>query len=196
MMKIIRSMYDWTLRVASHRHATWGLFGIAFTESSFFPIPPDVVLMPMCIANRSKAFFYATICCLGSVFGGLFGYAIGFFFFETLGKPILEFYGAMAQFQTFQAKYNEWGGWIVFGAGLTPIPYKVITIASGVTHMDIPLFIITSYFGRAMRFYLVAALLWKFGEPIKIFIEKYLGLLTFLFFALLIGGFVIIKYLV
>lgn len=195
MMKLIQNLYDWTLRIAAHRHAVWGLAGISFAESSFFPIPPDVVLIPMCLADRRKAFFYATVCTLATVAGGLLGYAIGYFLYDTVGIKILEFYGYKTQFEAFQSKYNEWGGWIVFGAGLTPIPYKVITIASGVTHMDIATFVITSLAGRAMRFYLVAGLVWKYGAPIKIFIEKYLGWLTLAFFALLIGGFVAIKYM-
>ena len=194
MMKFIRAIYDWTLRLAAHRRATWGLAGISFIESSVFPIPPDVVLIPMCLANRSRAFFYATICTAASVLGGVFGYAIGFFLFETLGRAILEFYGMFEKFDLFQKRYNDWGGWIVFGAGLTPFPYKVITIASGVTKMNLLVFIVASVIGRAARFFLVAALIWKFGAPIKTFIEKYMGILTILFFALLIGGFIALKY--
>lgn len=196
MVKYIRSLYDWTLRIAAHRHATAGLAGISFIESSFFPLPPDIVMIPMCLANRHKAFWYATVCTFASAFGGLLGYAIGYFLYESLGKPILAFYGAMEQFAAFQENYNEWGGWIVFGAGLTPFPYKVITIASGVTKMNLAVFFVTSVLGRAMRFYLVAALLWKFGKPVQDFIEKYMGALTFLFFFLLIGGFVAIKYVI
>ena len=195
-MKYIRSLYNWAIAIAAHKHAPWFLTGLAFIESSFFPIPPDITLIPMCIAKREKSFFYAAITTTGSCLGGLLGYAIGFFLFATIGKTILEFYGMMEQFTAFQSKYNEWGGWIVFAGGLTPIPYKVITIASGVTHMNIPMFIIASIAGRAMRFYLLAALLWKFGAPIKSFIEKYLGMLTLLFFILLIGGFISLKYLI
>lgn len=195
MIKYIRRLYDWTLRIAAHRHATLGLMGIAFIESSFFPIPPDVVLIPMALARREKAYFYAGMCSIASTFGGLFGYIIGYFLFEGIGEPILQFYGLTEAFAHFKAQYNEWGGWIVFGAGLTPIPYKVITIASGATHMNVPLFTVAAFFGRAMRFYLVAFLLRKFGRPIQDFIEKYMGLLTLAFFILLIGGFVALKYL-
>lgn len=195
LTKVIRKIYDMTLALAAHKRATWGLAGVSFIESSVFPIPPDVVLIPMCLANRGKAFFYATICTIASVAGGVLGYAIGYFLFETVGKPILEFYGMLEKFGVFQERYNAHGAWIVFGAGLTPFPYKVITIASGVTKMNIAAFMAASVIGRAARFYLVAALIWKFGAPIQVFIEKYLGLLTLLFFALLIGGFVALKYI-
>lgn len=195
MMASLRRLYNWALRIAAHRHAVWGLAGLSFIESSFFPVPPDVTLIPMCIAHRDKAFRYAFVCTVSSALGGVFGYAIGYFLFESIGKSIIEFYGLTQQFAAFQGQYNTWGGWIVFGAGLTPIPYKVITIASGVTHMDLALFTITSFAGRGMRFYLLAALLWKFGAPIQLFIEKYLGQLTILFFVLLIGGFISLKYL-
>ena len=188
-------MYDWTMRIAAHKHAAWWLAGISFIESSVFPIPPDVALMPMCVANRDKAFRYAFICTISSVIGGMFGYAIGYFLFETLGKAIVDFYGLSKEFDTFKNKFNDWGGWIVFIAGCAPIPYKVITIASGVTKLNMMTFVIASTAGRGLRFYLVSALLWKFGAPIQAFIEKYLGRLTIIFFVLLIGGFIALKYL-
>lgn len=195
-MKIIRKIYDWSINIAAHKNATWFLALLSFTESSFFPIPPDVTLIPMCIANREKSFFYALVASVSSALGGLLGYAIGYFLFEAVGKPILDFYSLADAFATFQGQYNEYGELIVFAGGFTPIPYKVITIASGVTHMDLGMFFLASVISRAMRFYLEAALLWKYGAPIKDFIEKYLGLLTMAFLAMLIGGFVIIKYLI
>jgi len=195
-MKHVRNLYNWAIKIASHKKAPWFLGGLAFIESSFFPIPPDITLIPMCIANRKKSFLYATIATIGSALGGLLGYAIGFFLFAAIGKYILNFYGLTDAFISFQDKYNEWGGWIVFAAGLTPIPFKVITIASGVTHMNIPIFILTSIAGRAMRFYLLAALLWKYGESIKAFIEKYLSIITIIFFIILIGGFISLKYII
>lgn len=195
MTKPLRRLYDQTMRIAAHKHAAWWLAGISFVESSVFPIPPDVVLMPMCLADRSKSFWYATICTVGSVLGGIFGYVIGYFLFESVGKVILNFYDLMGQFTSFQEKYNTWGGWIVFGGGFTPIPYKIITIASGVANMNIFVFCVASIVGRALRFYLIAALLWRYGMPIQTFIEKYLGSLTILFFTLLIGGFISLKYL-
>lgn len=183
------------LRVAAHKHAAWWLAGLSFIESSFFPFPPDMTLIPMCLAHREKSFRYALICTVSSALGGVFGYGIGYFLFASIGQPIVDFYGLGEQFIAFRGHYNEWGGWIVFAAGLTPMPYKMITIASGVTHMDLFLFFIASLAGRGMRFYLVAALLWKFGAPIKLFIEKYMGLLTIFFFVLLISGFIGLKYL-
>ncbi len=196
MMKHIRRLYDWTLRIAAHRHATWGLAGVSFVESSFFPIPPDVILIPMCVANRQKAFFYATICTLSSVIGGLFGYAIGYFLFETVGEAILRFYGMTEKFAELQKMGHEDFGWLIFAKGLTPFPYKIMTITAGLIQMSIPVFIVSSIFARAIRFFLVAGLLWKYGAPIQVFIEKRLGLMTFLFLALLIGGFVAIKFMV
>ena len=196
MMKPFRRLYNWMLHIAAHKNAVWWLAGISFIESSVFPIPPDIALMPMCIAHRDKAFRYALICTVSSVVGGLFGYAIGYFLFDSIGKHILTFYGLTHEFDVFKSKFNDWGAWIVFVAGCAPIPYKVITIASGVTKMNLLTFTIASIAGRAFRFYLVAGLLWKYGKPIQTFIEKYLGRLTILFFVLLIGGFIALKYLI
>lgn len=195
MMKMIRKLYDWTLRIAAHRHARLGLFGLAFAESSIFPLPPDLVLIPMCIAERKKAFLYAGICTLGSVIGGIFAYIVGYFLYDTIGVRILDFYGYQEQFDRFQGLYNAYGAWIVLAGGFTPIPYKLITIASGVAQMNIGAFILFSVIGRASRFFIIATLLWKFGAPIKDFIEKYMGILTIIFFTLLIGGFIAIKYI-
>ncbi len=127
--------------------------------------------------------------------GGLLGYAIGYFLYETVGRHIIDFYGLTDKFASLQAKYDAYGGWIIFAKGLTPFPYKIITIFSGVMHMALPVFIVSSVFGRAIRFYLVAALLWKYGEPVKAFIEKYLTLVTMGFHLLLIGGFAAIQYI-
>lgn len=195
MMKIIRRLYDWTLSIAAHRHARWGLGGIAFAESSVFPLPPDLVLIPMCIAERRKSFVFAEICTLGSVLGGIFAYFIGYYLYDTIGVRIVEFYSFQDKFTQFSQLYNEYGAWIVLAGGFTPIPYKLITIASGVVQMDLAAFVCFSVIGRASRFFLVAALLWKFGAPIRDFIEKYMGWLTILFFTLLIGGFAAIKYI-
>lgn len=194
-MKFIRKLYDWTMRLSGHRHATWGLAGVSFVESSVFPIPPDVVLLPMCLAQRKKAFWYATVCTIASVLGGALGYTIGFFLYDAVGIKIVEFYGYTEQFQSFQSRYNEYGVWIVLMAGFTPFPYKVITIASGVTGLNFAVFMLASIAARAARFFLVGALLWKFGDPMKAFIEKYLGWLTIIFFLLLIGGFAAIKFI-
>lgn len=194
-MKLIRKLYDWVISLAGHRHAVWFLALIAFIESSVFPIPPDALLIPMILANRDKAWLYAGVCTVASVLGGAAGYAIGYFLYDTVGHPLLEFYGYSEKFETFSGKYNDYGIWIVLGAGLTPFPYKVITIASGVTQLNFPLFMLSSVVARGLRFYLVGALLWRFGPPIREFIEKYLGWVTLAGFILLIGGFVSIKYL-
>jgi membrane protein YqaA with SNARE-associated domain len=194
-MQQIRNLYNWTLRLSGSKHATPALATVSFIESSVFPIPPDVMLIPMCIARRDKAFFYATVCTAASVIGGLFGYAIGYFLFETLGQRILDIYGAADKFSDMQRRYDEYGGWIILAKGLTPFPFKVLTILSGVMKMNLHIFVLSSVAARAMRFYLVAGLLWKFGAPIQAFIEKYLGWVTLAFLVVLIGGFVAIAYI-
>lgn len=191
----MRALYEWTMDLAAHKHARWGLALISFVESSVFPIPPDIILIPMVLAQRAMAWVYATICTLSSVAGGVMGYAIGYFLFDTVGTAILDFYGKAEEFSTFQAQYNEWGVWIVLIAGLTPFPYKIITIASGVTALNFPVFIVASLIARGIRFFAVAALLWYFGDPIRAFIDKYFGLLSIVFVVLLIGGFALLKYL-
>ena len=192
---MLRRAYDKTMELAAHRNAPWALAGVSFVESSVFPIPPDVMLIPMVLAERRKAWLYAGLCTVASVIGGAFGYLIGYFLFESLGEPILRFYGYEAAFEDFARRYNDWGAWIVFGAGLTPFPYKVITIASGVTDLNLVTFTIASVLARGLRFFLVAALLASYGPPIKIFIERNLGWLTALFFALLLGGFLVLRLL-
>ena len=191
---MLRRLYDWTMSLAGHRRAMLGLAFVAFVESSVFPIPPDVLLVPMVLANRERAWRIATVCTLASVVGGIVGYIIGFFLFESFGRPLLEFYGYADQFARFQAGYNHWGGWIVAIAGLTPFPYKVITIASGVTHLDLSTFAYASVLSRGARFFMVAALLWQYGPPVRAFIEEHLATLTIAFFVLLIGGFLIIRF--
>lgn len=191
---MFRRLYHWTLDLAGHPHALWWLAAISFIESSVFPIPPDLLLIPMVLAVRERAWLIATVCTAASVLGGIAGYGIGYFLYDTVGQPLLNFYGYAEQFHEFTALYNEWGWWIVFGAGLTPFPYKVITIASGVTHLDLATFTVASVFGRGGRFYLVAALLWQFGPAMRGFIEERLGLLLGLTFIMLIAGFVAVKY--
>jgi len=160
-------------------------------ESSVFPIPPDVALIPMVLAKRDKAWLYATICTVASVLGGAFGYAVGYFLFDTLGQYILNLYGYQQAYESFSENFNAWGIWIVLIAGFTPFPFKVITIASGVTHLNFAIFMLVSLFARGARFYLVAGLLWWFGPPIKNFIDRYFGILSFAFIALLLGGFLV-----
>ena len=192
---LVKATYDYMLNLASRRNAMYFLFAVAFIESSFFPIPPDVMLIPMVLAAPAKAWRIAGIATAASVLGGAFGYAIGVFFFDLIARPILTFYGYMHQFDVFKDYYHEWGAWIVFGAGITPFPYKVITIASGVVHLDFAVFMLASVVARGMRFYLVACLLKKYGEPMKDYIEKNLGMLSVLFLLLLLGGFACIKFL-
>jgi membrane protein YqaA with SNARE-associated domain len=180
---------------AEKPHALWMLALVAFVESSVFPIPPDVRLSPMVLAARRRAWLIAAVATVASVTGGMLGYAIGALLFEAIGRPILQFYGYVSQFAEFQSWYNDWGAWIVFGAGLTPFPYKVITIASGVTGLNLATFTIASVLARGGRFFAVAALLWWFGVPIRRFIETNLGGLTVLFSVRLFAGFLVLKLL-
>ena len=191
---MMRRLYEWMMAKARDERAPQALFWVSFIESSFFPIPPDVMLVPMVIAQRLKAWWYATVATIGSVLGGAAGYAIGYFFFEQIGRPILEFYGKAESFGEFTSWFNEWGVWILIIKGMTPFPYKVLTITAGVTHMPFIEFMLASVVARAMRFYLVAGLLYFFGEPIREFIEKRLTLVTTAFVVLLVLGFVAIKY--
>lgn len=193
---MLRTLYERTLQLSAHKRAPFALFFISFIESSVFPIPPDVMLVPMVIAKRVKAWFFATIATVGSVLGGLAGYAIGFFLFDQLAQPILQFYGYDAAFTSFSERYNAYGAWIVFIAGMTPFPYKVITIASGATQLDLVVFVIASIAARGLRFFIVCGLLYWLGPPIRDFIEKRLGLVVTLFLILLIGGFVLVKFII
>ncbi len=174
-MSPIRSLYDWTLRQANGPYASFVLFAIAFAESSFFPIPPDVLLLPMALANRAKAWRYALICTVGSVFGGLLGYAIGAWFYATLGAWIIETYHLQEAFARFHDEFNKWGVYVILAKGLTPIPFKLVTIASGVAALPLLSFVVACIITRAARFFLVAGLVRKFGEPIRTFVEKYLN---------------------
>ena len=169
-MNLLKSLYNWTLKKAEHKYSSWILSIVSFSESSFFPIPPDVLLIPMIIAKRTKAWTYALICTLSSVLGGIAGYAIGFFLFNSIGILIVEFYHLSNSFNSFENYYKEYGILIVLGAGFTPFPFKFITIASGVFSLNIFLFILTAFVARGLRFYLLASLLFIFGEKIKILI--------------------------
>jgi len=182
------------MNLSAQPNAIWALAAISFIESSFFPIPPDILLIPMVLAARTKWLKIACVCTLASVMGGIFGYGIGYYFYESIGRPLLDFYGYTAKFENFQLRYNTYGAWIVFIAGVTPFPYKVITIASGLTHLDLATFTGASVLARGLRFFVVAALLWWIGPPIRNFIEKRLGLILSVFVILLIGGFFTIKF--
>ena len=191
----MRRLYDWVMRLAQHRYAIPFMGVVSFAESSFFPIPPDVMLVPMVLANRKNAFTIAAVCTVTSVLGGLLGYTIGFYFFETIGAWVVKTYGLQAGLESFRHGFAEYGTWIILIKGLTPIPYKLVTIASGAAHFDLFTFVWASIVTRGVRFFLVAALLWKFGEPIRAFIEKRLTLVTWLFLIALVGGFVVFRYL-
>ena len=192
---MFQRLYDRTMSLASHRHAMRVLAVVSFAESSFFPIPPDAMLIPMVLAHRDRAWAMAAVCTIASVLGGILGYAIGYFLFEAVGRPILDFYGYQDEFQRFADAYNEWGLWIILIKGLTPIPYKLVTIASGVAHFDPTVFILASIATRGARFFLVAALLRRFGPPIRTFVEKNLTAVATAALLLIVGGFVAVKYL-
>ena len=194
-MNFLKKTYNWTLEKAQHKNAKWYLSLISFAESSFFPIPPDILLIPMALASKAKALFYAFMCTLFSVLGGILGYAIGYFFYNSVGIYIVDFYHLENSFNIFESYYKEFGILIVLGAGITPFPYKFITIASGVFGLNIFLFIIVSIIGRGLRFYLIAILLYFFGEKIKLIIDKYFNILTIVFFILLVGSVFIIRFL-
>ena len=194
-MNFFKKTYDWTLEKAQHKNAKWYLSLISFAESSFFPIPPDILLIPMALASKARALFYAFMCTLFSVLGGILGYAIGYFFYNSVGIYIVDFYHLENSFSVFESYYKEFGILIVLGAGITPFPYKFITIASGVFSLNIFMFIVVSIIGRGLRFYLIAILLYFFGERIKLIIDNYFNILTIVFFILLVGSVFIIRFL-
>ncbi len=190
----LRELYAWTMANGSGRHAWWALFAVSFAESSFFPIAPDVMLIPMVLADRRRAFLLAAWCTLASVLGGLLGYAIGALLFDSLGQWLISAYGYGESLEAFRAFYAEWGAWVILIKGLTPIPYKLVTIASGFAGYSIPLFVLLSVLTRGARFFLVASLIYKFGEPIREFLEKRLELAMFVALATIVIGVVIARY--
>jgi len=192
---MIRHLYDWTMGFAGHPRALWVLAIVSVAESSVFPIPPDVLMIPMILARPSRAWLIASVCLVSSVLGGLLGYAIGAFAFEEIGRPIFETLGKIDRIEEFNTRFNDFSFWPVLIAGITPFPYKVITIMSGWTGLPLGTFIVASILARGLRFFVVAALLWKFGAPIRDFIEKRLGLMFILFVLLLGGGFYVLKFL-
>jgi Predicted membrane protein len=192
---MLRRLYDWTIALAAHPRALWALAFVAFIESSVFPIPPDALMIPMIIATPRRAFTIAGVATVASVLGGLLGYAIGALAFDQIGYPILQALGKADAVLEFNERFNDLSFWPVLIAGLTPFPYKVITIMSGWTGLPLATFVITSILARAGRFFLVAGLLYYFGAPIRDFIERRLGLMTVLFVVLLLGGFFAVRYL-
>ena len=191
---IIRRIYDWVLHWAETPYGTYALFFLAFAESSFFPIPPDVLLIALAISIPAKAFKYAFICTLGSLIGGGVGYAIGFFGYESIGLPIIELYHGHEIMASIKDKYEQYGFLGVLIAAITPIPYKVFTISSGFFKFNMWEFALASVIGRSIRFFAVAALIWKYGPAIKSFIDKYFNIIAVVFTILLVGGFLILKF--
>ena len=190
---LLRRLYDWTLSWADRRGGVWALFFIALLESSVFPIPPDVLLVALCVGSVAKSYKFALICTAGSILGGMIGYAIGYWGFEAIGKPIIAFYNGEASMQKVQSFYGEYGFWGNLLAAVTPIPYKVFTIASGVFRFSFGQFLLASILGRSLRFFALATALYFFGAPIRSFIDKYFNLCTWLFMAVLVAGFVALK---
>ncbi|MEM9221449.1 MAG: YqaA family protein [Pseudomonadota bacterium] len=192
---MLRKTYDKTMELGASKHAVPALFGISFAESSVFPIPPDLLLIPMVLAKRARWVFYAFVCTAASVLGGIAGYAIGLLLFQEVAEPILNFYGYGEKFDDFKDRFNEYGAWIVFLAGVTPFPYKVITIASGATGLSLPIFIVASILSRGLRFYIVAGLLYWLGPPIRAFVEERLALVFAVVGIALVLGFAAVKLL-
>lgn len=192
---MLHRLYDRLIALAAGPNAIWALIAVSFAESSFFPIPPDVLLIPMMLARPRQAWRLALLCMAASVVGGMGGYAIGYYVFDAIGRPLLEFYHAMGKYDALKAGFDRWGVWIIILKGMTPIPYKLVTIASGVAHFDFALFVGASIISRSLRFFLLALILWQFGPAARDFIERRLGLVTTLFAAGLVGGFVVLRYL-
>jgi len=193
-MKIIKKLYDWVLHWAETPYGVPALFLLAFAESSFFPVPPDVLLIALSLSINRKAFYYALICLIGSVLGGILGYYIGLYGYEAIGKPIVDFYHGHGVMEAIKLQYDKHGFVGILIAAITPIPYKIFTIASGVFEFDFTLFVTASIVGRSTRFFVVAGLIWKFGPPIRDFIDRYFNLLMWVFMILLVGGFFLVKY--
>ncbi len=191
----MNSLYYKVKEMAGSRYALWILALVSFFESSIFPIPPDVMLIPMILSYPSRAFLFAGVCLIASVLGGIGGYFIGAFLFEEIGQPILSILSKEEYYSQFSEHYNDYGSWAVIIAGITPFPYKVITILSGFTGLNFTVFVICSILARGLRFYLVALLLWKFGDRIREFVEERLGFFTILFVIVLIGSFVLVSLL-
>ena len=193
--RLLRSLYNRVLALAADRRAAVYLGGVSFAESSFFPIPPDAMLIPMCLARPDRAWRYALICTVTSVLGGILGYAIGFYLFDLLAAPVLRAYGYADALVKFQGWYERWGAAVILIKGLTPIPYKIVTIASGAAHFDFWTFLAASIVTRGGRFFLLAALLRRFGTPIRDFIERRLTLVTSAAAAVIVLGFLALKFI-
>lgn len=186
---MFRALYDWTLRLAHHRHAVRSMAAVSFAESSFFPIPPDVILVPVVLANRDRAYWIATVCTVASVLGGLVGYLIGYALYDTVGQLLIQLYHMEDKLEDLRLLYDQWGAAVILVKGLTPIPFKLVTIASGFFAFNFPLFVLLAAITRGFRFFLIAFLLKRFGEPVQEFIERRLTLIGWAVLIALIGGF-------
>jgi membrane protein YqaA with SNARE-associated domain len=193
--RLLRRLYDVCMTWIQTPYGLWALFLISLAESSFFPIPPDVFLIALCIASPKRSFYFATICAAGSVLGGALGYGLGLGFMDTVGIRILEWYGLMDKYATVQNLYRQYDAWAVGAAAFTPLPYKLFTITAGAFKINFSTFMLVSLLARSARFFLVSAFIYKFGAPVRVFIERYFNLLATLFFILLIGGFLLVKWL-
>jgi membrane protein YqaA with SNARE-associated domain len=192
---MLRRLYDWCIAAASKPYAAWIMGIVSFVESSFFPVPPDAMLVPMALARPDKAYFFATICTLSSVAGGMLGYAIGYFLYESVGLWLMHLYGYGGKIEAFRQAYVEWGTWIILLKGLTPIPYKIVTITSGFAGYNIWLFIGFSIVARGMRFYFEGLILNRYGARVREVIEKRLTFWVMVAVAVLIAGFIVVVYL-
>lgn len=200
-MNIIKRLYDWMLSWGDSRWGALALFLFAFAESSFFPIPPDVLLIALCLGAVKRSFRFAAICTAGSILGAMLGYSIGFFAWQTTAgeyTALAEFFFAhvfsVEAFEKVGGLYDQYNFWIVFTAGFTPLPYKIFTISGGLFHINLPMFVLASIISRGLRFFLIGGLIWKFGAPIKGFIDKYFNLLAIAFTVLLVGSFFLLGY--
>ncbi len=192
---MIRRLYDWVLEWADTPYGGWALFILAFCESSFFPIPPDILLVALAVAVPKKSLKYALICSVGSVLGGILGYVIGWQFMAAVGERIIEFYGLDHRVDQIRDLFMNYDAWAISIAGFTPIPYKVFTIASGLFKINFPVFVIASFLSRSARFFIVGGLIYRFGPDIQSFIDRYFNVLATAFTVALVGGFILIKYL-
>ncbi len=192
---MFRRLYDWTLALAASPRAAWALAAVSFAESSFFPIPPDVLLIPMVLARPKRAWFYVVVCTIASVVGGLFGYAIGALLYDPVGLWLIHWLGGgQQQAEEFRALYQEHGHWVILIKGLTPIPYKLVTITSGFAGYDLVWFTVLSVITRGARFAIVAGILNVFGDPIRRLLDRHFGLVMTLVVVGVVGGFAIAKY--
>tara|TARA_B000000477_G_scaffold119631_1_gene120286 strand:- start:206 stop:820 length:615 start_codon:yes stop_codon:yes gene_type:complete len=203
-MQWLKNLYNWVLEWSNSKWGAFVLFLLAFTEASFFPIPPDVLLIALCLGSRSKSLYFVAICSLGSALGAIFGYSLGYFLWWNGSQEFSQFanffFNIIPGFSTeifydIKQKYEEWNFWVIFVSGFTPIPFKVFTVSAGAFNINFNLFLIASLIARSARFLIIGGLIWRFGEPIRSFIDKYFNILAFLFSFLLVGSFFIIKYL-